>query len=225
MAASLFDEAASRSDPQLNVDWRVQLLIPGNSVDITSYVESVKLPSVRLTQQQVHREGRAKQIADREEIGTATLKFYEDSLLTSYMLLFSWMRKIRSARGVFAAESAYKGAILLTPLSSTGVASVELEIVGAWPMGIPEYLFESGNAERLSADVEFSCDDVIPKRAGGGTYPSASSFSPSRNNFPPSYGYGALFSSIFSELEIGSFGDDASVDPTGSLSPGEEFVE
>ena len=162
MSANLYEVASGRSDPQLNVDWDVQLVKSLVNVDLTSYVEAVKLPSVRISQQSVHREGRVIYLADREETGQISLKFYEDVTLIVYRYLWTWFRQgIRGQGGVFHPSSHYKGSVILRPMDVNQDASVEIFALGVWPMGIPEYSFESANAERMNPEIEFSCDDIV----------------------------------------------------------------
>ena len=80
------------------------------------------------------------------------------------------MRSTRNGvGGIFHPTQDYKGSIILTPLDITATPTVNITMLGVFPLGIPEYHFDSAAAERMNPEIMFSCDNVVISGATGGS--------------------------------------------------------
>jgi hypothetical protein len=159
---SLFLVAGGRPDPLLNLDWDVMIQIKGINVDISSYVEEVALPSIRIENKPVFRQGTQEFYAKTETPGSLTLKLYETASLDSYRFFRAWKNLVRTPNGDYGLPSEYKGRILLYPLAADRSRIAVFEARGCFPISLPTQTYSSGQPDRIINDVEMSCDELVP---------------------------------------------------------------
>lgn len=159
---SEFDRAIARPDPLLSNSWDVLIVYKGITINISDYVEEVTLPSVKVDSKQVFRQGIFVNYAKTESTGSLTLKLYETADLIAYRFFRLWKNQVRDPQGNYGLASDYKGKIQLTPIDADRSSTRMFEARGVFPTSLSGYHFSGGQTERVAAEIEMSCDEIVP---------------------------------------------------------------
>lgn len=159
------DIATGRPDPLINVEWKVLVQFSGLNVDISDYIEDVVLPSIKVDNKQIFRQGTYVYAAKTESVGSITLKVYETSDLIGYRFFRYWKNKVRDPQGNYNPPDQYKGTVVLYPLAPDKSYTAMFEARGCFPISLPSHSFSSGQPERIITEVELSCDRLVPLQA------------------------------------------------------------
>jgi hypothetical protein len=153
--------ARARLDPLLSFNWYCDLpLIDGTELS-WEFVEEATLPFIEFEQTSIYRAGKQYHYPHHYNIGTLSLKLYEDSQGIATRYLDAWRRKIVDPdSGLFYLPKDYKKTITVTILDQAKATAMFLEYTGCWPMRSDAYQMTSGSAERIAPSVEFSVDEI-----------------------------------------------------------------
>jgi len=151
----------ARLDPLLSFNWYCDLpLLDGTELS-WEYVEEATLPFIELEQISNYRAGKQYHYPHHYNIGTLSLKLYEDSQGLATQYLDKWRRKIVDPdSGLFYLPKDYKQTITITVLDVAKTSVMFLEYTGCWPMRSDAYQMTSGSSERIAPTVEFSVDEL-----------------------------------------------------------------
>jgi hypothetical protein len=153
--------ARARLDPLMSFNWYCDLPDLDGAQLGWQYVEEAILPFLELEQVSNYQAGRQKHYPHHYNLGSLSLKLYEDSngIATSY--LDTWRRKIVDPdSGLFYLPKDYKKTIIVTVLDQAKATVMFLEYTGCWPMRSDSYQMTSGSSERIAPTVEFSVDEL-----------------------------------------------------------------
>lgn len=156
--------AKARMDPLMSYNWFCDLPTLDGVALSWEFVEEATLPFVEFEQVSNYRAGKMYHYPHQHNIGTLSLKLYEDSAGTATQYVEQWRRKILDLdSGLYFHPADFKRTITVTVLDVSKLTVMFLEYTGCWPMRSDAFALNSGSSDRVAPSVEFSVDEMRVK--------------------------------------------------------------
>lgn len=159
-------DARSRKDPLLNIDWYCSLpFLNGVQSEPRTLgwemVEEATLPMFEFEPQSNYRAGKTYHYPSHQNLGTLTLKMYEDSSGSATAYIRNWQSLMFDHEtGLYNVPGVFKNIITVTMFDVAKYEAIVIRYLGCWPQNIDAFQLMGGSAERISPSVTFSVDDI-----------------------------------------------------------------
>lgn len=155
--------AQNRQDPLMNYNWWCDMpgLNGGQQQLSWEFIEEATLPFIEFTPVSNYRAGKEFHYAQKYDIGSLDLKFYEDSSGTSTTYMTSWQSLILNPEsGTFYYPKDYKKTITIWVMDVAKFSVMSLIYTGCWPTRLDNVSLGSANSERVVLGANFSVDGL-----------------------------------------------------------------
>ena len=158
--------ARARKDPLLGIDWYCQLpVLPGVSAQPNSLgwemVEEANLPLYEFEPQSNYRAGKMYHYPSHQNLGSLTLKLYEDVSGQSSAYIKNWQALMFDPNtGLYNPPSQFKLPITITLFDSAKFDVLVMTYTGCWPQTQDPFALTGGASERVIPGITFSVDDM-----------------------------------------------------------------
>lgn len=162
------EAASARGDPLLGVDWFCDLPTlygtPSGTVAKSlswEMVEEANLPMYDFEPMSNYRAGKMYHYPSHQNLGSLTLKLYEDIAGYSTAYIKAWQSLIfDKASGLYNPPSLFKLNIKFTLYDVGKKETMVITYLGCWPQTVDAYSLVGGSSDRIVPGVTFSVDDV-----------------------------------------------------------------
>lgn len=175
--------AKSRGDPLLGIDWYCEMpaLAGGGSSTPTlgwEMVEEATLPMYDIEPMSNYKAGKLFHYPAHQNLGTLSLKLYEDHNGSSTNYIKAWQALIFDREtGLYNPPSKFKLNIKITMFDVAKKDAIILTYLKCWPQNIDAFNLVGGSSDRVVLGVTFSVDDVdisFPSKSSDTNTPSRS---------------------------------------------------
>jgi hypothetical protein len=159
-------DAVSRLDPLLSIDWYCTLpLLQGVRSEPRTLpwqmVEEATLPMFEFEPVSNYKAGKTFHYPSHQNLGSLTLKFYEDSSGQSTAFIRNWQSLIFDKEtGLYNVPKVHKQIITFTLFDVAKFEVITIRYLGCWPQNPDSYQLIGGSSERITPSVTFSVDDI-----------------------------------------------------------------
>src|SRR6478736_4630099 len=166
-----FAMARSRPDPHLNIYWYADLPMLPVSIDGGAvaqlpwyFIEEVTLPQIEFEQFNNYRAGKNYHYPNSYNLNTLQVKTYGDVSAKAINYFTSWQLSILDpSTGLYFTPDQFKKPIKITTLDATNLTVAIFELHGCWPTNVDQFVFTSGQADRITPTITFSVDSLVIK--------------------------------------------------------------
>lgn len=152
-------EMQSRKDPLLSIDWIAFLRDRNLQAIEPIYIDSLQLPSIRVEQSTVYRQGINVNYAGGVSVDNCTMNLFNDRTGKALKLASSWINSVYNFEtGNYGSPAEYKKDITVYLMTVTGDIICQIDLVGCFPTSFNSLSLTNASSDLMPVVLDLSVD-------------------------------------------------------------------
>jgi hypothetical protein len=158
----LLARMSARRDPLFSIDWQATIIgAPGDDGEPIDniYIESIQVPSIRIDNKPVYREGSTLNYAGAFSTDNSRIVLYNDHSGNAARFATSWLNSVYDFEtGNYRTPKQYKKQIVVTFKDANQSDIFHATLTGCWPTSFNQLELNSKEASLLPIEMDLSVD-------------------------------------------------------------------